>query len=195
MTTITRASDLAIVGANGGGWVAPTGTTSPTDPAIQPTDPWAGFGALSDDGLVNGVSEDSTAFTPWGLTSPFRTVVTSSVKTFKATLWETGNPVALSLMYRLPVADFVADEGGLTSYSETGSPGPDRRAFWFVVMDGETMRGFYVPQGEVTDRSDVTFKNDTMSGFELTISAYPDEAGNTVYHIDRLPESGGGGDS
>jgi hypothetical protein len=26
-----------------------------------------------------------------------------------------------------------------------------------------------------------------MAGFEWTITAYPDEAGNTVYHADRVP--------
>ncbi|WP_037576808.1 phage tail tube protein [Phaeacidiphilus oryzae] len=192
---IARATDLSIVGANGGGWVAPAGSASPADPAVQPVSPWAAFGAISDDGLVNGVSEDSTDFTPWGLTAPVRTVITKSVRTFKATLWETANPIAMSLMYRIPASGFTADGQGITSYAETGSPEPDRRAFWFVVLDGSTMRGFYVPQGEVSDRNDITFKQDEMSGYELTITAYPDDAGSTVYHSDRLPVAGGSGDS
>ncbi|MBQ1163513.1 phage tail protein, partial [Streptomyces sp. A73] len=83
-----RAADLASVGANGGGWVAATGTTAPTTPLEQPASPWEPLGASSDDGLVDGFDEDNEAFTPWGLTSPFRTVVTSSVRTFGVTLWE-----------------------------------------------------------------------------------------------------------
>ncbi|MBQ1164692.1 phage tail protein, partial [Streptomyces sp. A73] len=73
----------------GGGWVAATGTTAPTTPLEQPASPWEPLGAISDDGLVSGFDEDNEAFTPWGLTSPFRTVVTSSVRTFGVTLWET----------------------------------------------------------------------------------------------------------
>jgi hypothetical protein len=39
MVNITRAADLALVGANGGGFVAPVGTTAPTDPRNQPVSP------------------------------------------------------------------------------------------------------------------------------------------------------------
>ena len=187
MVTIARASDLTVIGANGGGWTAPVGTASPASPLVQPTAPWAALGAISDDGLVYGFDEDSQTFTPWGLTSPFRTTITQSIRTFGLTLWETARVSVQSLMYRLDEADLTPDGSGLTSFAETASPTPDRRSFWFVVFDGDTSRGFYVPQGEISDRSDVTFKQDEMSGYEITITAYPDDAGNTVYHIDKLP--------
>ncbi|MFE1321591.1 phage tail protein [Kitasatospora phosalacinea] len=188
MVTIDRSSDLTTIGANGGGWVAPVGTSSPADPATQPLPPWAPLGAISDDGLKYGFDEDSQEFTPWGLTSPFRTIITKSVRTFGMTLWETSRTTVKSVMYRLDEAD-LTPTAGVTSYAETASPSPDRRAWWFVVMDGETLNGFYVPQGEISDRSDVTFKRDEMSGYEITITAYPDEAGNTVYHLDKLPDT------
>jgi hypothetical protein len=188
MVNITRAADLTVIGANGGGFVAATGATAPTSPLEQPVAPWEPLGAISDDGLVYGFDEDSQEFTPWGLTSPFRTQITKSVRTFQVTLWETARVAVQSIMYRIPSGDLVPDEGtGLTSFAETASPVPDRRAWWFVVVDGDTARGFYVPQGEVSDRSDVTFKQDEMSGYEVTITAYPDDAGNTVYHTDKLP--------
>ncbi|MGW3491766.1 phage tail tube protein [Streptomyces sp. NRRL F-5630] len=187
MVSITRAADLTQIGANGGGWVADVGTTSPGDPSVQPLAPWAPMGAISDDGLVQGFDEDSQEFTPWGYTSPFRTQITKSLRTFQITAWETGRTTVKSLQYRLPVADLVPDTDGLTAYAETASPLPDRRAFWFVVFDGPTASGFYVPQGEITDRSDVTYKQDEIAGYEWTITTYPDEQGNTVYHADRLP--------
>ncbi|MFJ4637616.1 phage tail protein [Streptomyces hygroscopicus] len=188
MVNITRASDLTVIGANGGGWVAAVGTTAPNSPLTQPLAPWEPLGAVSDDGLVYGFDEDSQTFTPWGLTSPFRTTITQSIRTFQLTLWETARVSVQSLMYRIDAADLAPDSGtGLTSFAETASPQPDRRAFWFVVLDGDNARGFYLPQGEISDRSDVTFKQDEMSGYEITITAYPDEAGNTVYHTDKLP--------
>lgn len=186
MVNITRAADLTIIGANGGGFVADLGTTAPASPLVQPLAPWEPLGAISDDGLVYGFDEDSQEFTPWGLTSPFRTQITKSIRTFKATLWETSRVAVKSIMYRIPAAD-LAPVGGLTSFAETASPVPDRRAWWFIVLDGDNASGFYVPQGEVSDRSDVTFKQDEMSGYEVTITAYPDEAGNTVYHTDSVP--------
>ena len=186
MVNITRASDLTEVGANGGAWCAPLGTTSPGDPALQPAAPWLPIGAISDDGLVQGFDEDSQSFTPWGYTSPMRTITTSSLRTFKIVAWETGRLIVQSLQYRIPVAD-LAPASGLTTFAETASPQPDRRAWWFIVLDGETQKGFYCPEAEISDRSDVTHKNDTMAGFEWTITAYPDETGKTVYHADRVP--------
>ncbi|MCY0962610.1 phage tail protein [Streptomyces sp. H27-H5] len=186
MVSITRAADLTQIGANGGGWVAPIGTAAPASPIIQPAAPWAPIGCISDDGLVQGFDEDSQEFTPWGLTSPIRTQITKSLRTFKLTAWETSRTTVQSLQYRVPVVD-LAPVSNLTSFAETASPVPDRRAFWFAIFDGSTSRGFYVPQGEVSDRSDVTHKQDAMAGFEWTITAYPDAAGNTVYHSDIVP--------
>ncbi|MGW0905041.1 phage tail tube protein [Streptomyces sp. NPDC002853] len=186
MVNITRAADLTEVGANGGGWTAELGTLSPGDPLIQPLAPWAPLGAISDDGLVQGFDEDSQEYTPWGFTSPIRTTITKSLRTFKITAWETGRTTVRSLQYRIPVAD-LEPVSGLTTFAETASPLPDRRAFWFIVLDGETSLGFYVPEGEISDRSDVTHKQDEMAGFEWTVTAYPDLSGNTVYHADRVP--------
>lgn len=188
MVNITRAADLTIIGTTGGGWVADIGTTAPTSPLTQPASPWEPLGCISDDGLTYGFDEDSQEFTPWGLTSPIRTTITKSIRTFKVTLWETARVSVQSIMYRIPVGDLAPDGvTGLTSFAETASPVPDRRAWWFACFDGDTARGFYVPSGEISDRSDVTFKQDEMSGYEITVTAYPDDAGNTVYHTDKLP--------
>lgn len=186
MVLITRAADLAVVGANGGGWVAPVGTAALSSPLTQPLSPWEPLGAISDDGLTYGFDESSQEFTPWGLTSPFRTQITKSVRTFGLTVWETGRVAVQSLQYRLDAAD-LAPVSGITTFAETASPVPDRRAFWFLVVDGDSYRGFYVPQGEINDRSDVSFKQNEMSGYQWKITTYPDDAGNTVYHVDQLP--------
>jgi hypothetical protein len=188
MVHIDRAADLTEVGANGAGWVAPLGASAPTTPLTQPAGLWLPIGATSDDGLVQGFDEDSQTFTPWGLTSPFRTQITKSLRTFKVTAWETARQVVQSLQYRIPVAD-LDPVAGLTTFAETASPQPDRRAWWFLVLDGDIARGFFCPEAEITDRSDVTHKQDSMAGFEWTITAYPDEAGNTVYHSDMVPET------
>ena len=55
-------------------------------------------------------------------------------------------------------------------------------------LDGDNFqRGFFVPEGEITERSDVAHKQDSVAGYEWTITAYPDAEGNTVYHADRVP--------
>lgn len=197
MPTITRAADLAVVGANGGAWITDLGADAPATPTDF-SDPDAALlpaGAISEDGLTYGFDEDSEDFTPWGLAAPFRTVVTRSVRTFGVTLWETNRRIVRSVMFRLPLADLAPDVDGIHTFPETASPTPDRRSWLFDVMDGDTWERFWVPEGEVTDRSDVTFKQDEMSGYEITMTAYPDESGNTVYHLYYASVSVGSGGS
>lgn len=188
MVNITRAADLLEVGANGGAWVADLGTASPGDPDVQPLAPWLPIGAISEEGLTQGFEEESQSFTPWGYTSPIRTTITSSLRTFQITAWETGRVVVQSIQYRIPVAD-LAPASGLTEFAETASPMPDRRTWWFLVLDGEFRRGFYVPEGEVTARTEVSHRQDQVAGYQWTVTAYPDDAGNTVYHSARVPET------
>jgi hypothetical protein len=120
MVNITRAADLAQVGANGGGWVADLGTAAPAGPLTQPLSPWLPLGAISDDGLVQGFDEESQEYTPWGFTSPFRTQITKSLRTFKLTAWETARTTVQSLQYRIPIAD-LTPVGGKTTFAETAS--------------------------------------------------------------------------
>lgn len=188
MPDIIRAADLAMVGSNGGGWAAPVGTAQPGNPEATPAAPWLALGAISEEGLTNGVEEDTNSFTPWGLSSPFRTVVSSSVRTFQLTVWETFRPIIRGLHNRLEVADLVPDEDGIVTYAESATQRPDRRAFIFDVYDGNTWERAYVPEGEITERSEVTYQQTEMTGYAWTISTYPDQAGNLVYRSYFAPE-------
>src|SRR5690606_5031534 len=137
MPTIYRDAKLAVVGTNGGVWVAPLGTAQPPDPEEQPPAPWLAIGAISTDGLTNGVEEDTEQFTPWGLTSPFRTVVTRSVRTFSFTAWEINRPIGRALQNRLEVDDLQPDLDGIVRYAESGTAEPDRRSWLIDVYDGQ----------------------------------------------------------
>jgi len=188
MPTIYRDAKLAVVGTNGGVWVAPLGTAQPPDPEEQPPAPWLAIGAISTDGLTNGVEEDTEQFTPWGLTSPFRTVVTSSVRTFSFTAWEINRPIVRALQNRLEVDDLQPDLDGIVRYAESGTAEPDRRSWLIDVYDGQVWERFYIPEGEITERGEVTYQQGEMVGYEWTISTYPDSAGNLVYHSYFAPQ-------
>lgn len=188
MVNIYRDAALAVVGTNGGAWVSTLGTAQPSDPESVPPSPWLAIGAISEDGLTNGVEEDTEQFTPWGLSSPFRTVVTSSIRTFSFTAWETNRPIVRALQNRLDVATLTPDMDGIITYAETASQTPDRRSWLFDIYDGDVWERFYVPEGEITERSDVTYAQGEMVGYEWTISTYPDASGNLVYHSYYAPE-------
>src|SRR5690606_33452771 len=126
--------------------------------------------------------------TPWGLNSPFRTVTTSSVRTFSFTAWETNRPIVKSLQYKIDVADLAPDVDGVVTFAESGVSTPDRRSWLFDVYDGNVWERFFVPEGEITERGEITYAQGEMVGYEWTISTYPDAAGNLVYHAYMAPE-------
>lgn len=193
MSVITRSVDLSVIGANGGGWAVDLGAAIPATPAsVDAALPGSllPMGAISEDGLSYGFDEDSQEFIAWGQLTPFRSQITRSLRTFQVTLWETNRAVNKSLMYRLPVADVTPDGSGDFSFEETATPTPDRRSFVFDVMDGPTIERFFVPVGEVTNRDDVSFKSDEIAGYQITITAYADSAGVTVYHLGHVELSG-----
>lgn len=184
--TIARSVDLSVVGANGGGWCTDLGAAAPAVPTTFDANPDAAFlplGAVSEDGLTYAFDEDSQQFISWGLLSPYRTQVTRSLRSFEVTCWETNRAICKSAMYRLPVATVTPDVGGDYAFSESAAPAPDRRSWIFDVIDGNTMERMYVPVGEVTNRENVEFKPDAISGYKFSITAYADGAGITVYHL------------
>lgn len=197
MPTIERSDELAMIGINGGAWTVDLGDAIPTAPTdfTALTAPWLPVGMISEDGLVKGFEEDAEEFKAWGQTSPFRRVITGSVRTFGMTLWETNRAIVKSLQYRIPVADLAPDGSGISSFAESATPSQDRRSWIFDVYDGETMLRLYAPEAEVSERSDVSYKGDEVAGYEVTVTVYPDAAGNLLYHLYTVDVPGGGGDS
>lgn len=193
MAVITRSVDLSVVGANGGGWAVDLGAAIPTAPTSYDSVLAGAFlplGAISEDGLAYGFDEDSQEFLAWGQLTPFRSQITRSLRTFQITLWETNRAINKSLMYRKSVADVEPDGSGDYTFSEQATPTPDRRSFVFDVIDGLTLERFFVPVGEITDRDDVSYKSDEIAGYNITITAYNDSAGVTVYHLGHVDLAG-----
>lgn len=193
MAVIQRSVDLSVVGANGGGWVTDLGAAIPDTPATYDAviDPaFHPLGAISEDGLTYGFDEDSQEFLAWGQLTPYRAQITRSLRTFQCTLWETNRAIAKSVMYRLPVAEVTPGADGMYSFEETATPTPDRRSWIFDVMDGSTIERFFVPVGEITDRDDVSFTSDEIAGYNVTVTAYADTAGVTVYHLGKVQIAG-----
>ncbi len=174
-------SELARLGVTGALWVAPMGTTAPTGMEDWP-DGFEDLGYISDDGVTESVDEDTEDFTPWQSNTPIRTEITSSVKTFQCTLWES-KAATIGLFYRIGTSEMSTDSDGVVSFAEKGKPHRDPRCFGLDVIDGTYHRRIIVPYGEVTERGDISYKSDEMIGYEITISAYPGSDGVSVRRL------------
>ena len=49
------------------------------------------------------------------------------------------------------------------------------------VLDGDKTVRLVIPDGQVVERGEVTFKNEEAIGYQVTIVAYPDSKGVKVY--------------
>lgn len=168
---MTLNSELARLGVTGALRVAPLGSVIPVGMEEWP-EPFVDLGYISDDGITESVDEDSETFTPWQSNSPIRTETTSSTKTFNATLWESKFET-ISVFYRVGAEDFTTEADDSVSFVEKGKPPRDLRSYGIDVVDGTYSRRIILPYAEVTERGDVSYKSDTMIGYEVTITAYP----------------------
>ena len=174
-------AELARLGVTGALWVAPMGTTTPTGMEAWPSG-YEDLGYISDDGVTESVDEDTETFTPWQSSTSIRTEVTRSTKTFQATLWES-KFATISLFYRVGADEMTTDQDGVVSFVEQGKPSQDLRSFGLDVIDGTYHRRILLPMAEVTERGDVTYKSDTLIGYEVTVTAYPGADGVSVKRL------------
>ncbi|MFI0406582.1 hypothetical protein [Actinomadura sp. 3N508] len=163
--------------------VSPLATIAPTNPTDAYGAGWNDLGALDPAGLSEGVNEDRAQHTPWGYKSPVRTDITSSTRTYKFKCWET-NVHTLSLFDRVAYEDMTIVGAGPSAYLAYDVVRPnkgDERSFAIDLIDGDDNYFRYIiPRGEVTERTEITWKGDEVVGYEYTVTAYESSDGLTV---------------
>jgi hypothetical protein len=158
--------DAILVGQTGKVYDAPLGTVAPTSAADAWGTGWIDLGTINEDGLVVGISEDTSDIKAWG-GGTVRKLITSSEITFAFTCLESNVEVIRRYFRNAPVDGRVELRGGVR----------DPRAWGFDVVDGDTHVRYVVANGELTERSDITYKADEAIQFAFTVTAYPDDDG------------------
>lgn len=172
MSLNANAVRVAITGA---AYVASLDSVKPVDA----TSPWPAtatdIGWISDDGITESNSADTTEIKGWQGGQTVRKVISSSEVTYKFTAIETSKTV-LELYHK---GSKVVTTSG-KSVLAVKAPGPDRRQFGFDVIDGDSHVRIVVPDGEVTETGDITYKGDEAIAYELTVTAYPGPDGTVA---------------
>lgn len=158
-------------------WRAPIGTPLPTGTKDTMNEAFKPLGYVSEDGLTNGYGMDVNETKAWGGDTVLTTESGRS-DTFKFTLIEALNVEVLKTVH--------GDEN-VSGTLETGitikvNSNPHEQSAWVFDMEhkGEPKR-IAIPAAAVTEVGDIVYKDDEAVGYEITITATPDESGQTHY--------------
>ena len=167
----------------GGIWVAPIGTPLPTNELTALNAAFKSPGYATEDGVTRTESRDTTPIKAWG----GDTIViaqTGVEATLQVGFAEYLNALTQALIY---------GAGNVTETPATSSTGrklvivgklslPAPRNSWAVEMFSGTATGRLVlPDVQVTETDDVSYKDDELAARSVTATLFPDSTGAYFY--------------
>ena len=179
MATTNTVSNVGVgkPNINGALYVAPVGTSLPTDAVTTLDGGFSPLGYISDDGVTNSVDVDSVEIKAWGGDTVYAGTNGKTI-TWQTTLIEILNVNVLKTVYGSSnVTGTLAT--GITVKMTNEEPDPVS-----VVMEMDIRGNYYrvvLPNAKVTDLGDVTYADDAVVGYETTFTCMPDSAGGTYY--------------
>lgn len=176
-TTMNDASNVSFgkPKATGAVFVAPYGTTLPTDATTALNAAFKGLGYVSEDGLVNSVETDTENVNAWG-GDLVLVGQTSFAETFTVNLIET-NADALKVYYG---EDNVSVVGDAIKITQNSAMLPNVSVVFELVLTGGRVKRIVVPNAQIADRSsEITYVDGEAIAYPAVFTAYPDSSGNT----------------
>ena len=163
---------------NGAVYRAASGTTAPTDATTALSADFKCLGYCGEDGLVNSNSPSTTDIKAWGGDTVL-TIQEEKTDTFQVTLLEVLNADVLKAVYgSTNVSGTLSTGVTITANAKEAEEG-----VWAVdmLLNSNTVKRIVIPKGKITEIGDITYSDSDPIGYEVTITALPDESGNTHY--------------
>ena len=159
-------------------FVAPIGTALPTDSVTALNAAFKGLGYVSEDGLVNSITRETDNVKAWGgdtVLSP----TTSFEDTYQVTLIETVNIDTLKLIFGSD--NVTVGTNGETTVTVNSNELDEWSFVAETLLRDGSVRRQVIPRAKVTELGEITYNDSDPVGYETTLTAYPDESGNTHY--------------
>lgn len=163
-------------GVGGGIWMAPEGTTMPTDASSALNSAFHSLGYVDDQGVTRKISLDTTIVKAWG-GGVVAVLDNSKTETFKFRLIEPDNLDVLGLTFGEATG---ALSTGITAKSSAGNREP--HAFVISMLEANDVHHrISIPSAVVTDIGDIQYVDNKVVGFDITLTAIEDSSGYTAY--------------
>jgi hypothetical protein len=159
-------------------FVAPLGTTIPTDATSTLDNAFECCGYISDAGVVNTNTASTTAVKAWGGDTVFD-IQTEKPDQWKLTFIEHKNIAVLKTVYGSENVTGDLDTGITIT---ANSKDLDTQIFVIdMLLRDNTAKRVVLPVAKVASVGDITYSDSAAVGYETTLGCYPDEDGNTHY--------------
>ena len=161
---------------SGAVYVAPIGTTLPTDATTALDNAFVCLGYVSEDGLENNNDMDVSAIKAWGGMIVYRSL-NELDDNFVLTLIESENTDVLKAVYGSNNVTVDAS-GNVTVAVKADDPEENVWVFELALRNGRAKR-IVIADGAITAREAITYNDSDAVGYGITVSAYPDANGET----------------
>ena len=154
---------------SGYAYMAPAGTTLPTDATTALASDYQILGYISEDGITHSTTRDAAEIKDLNgdtVLSP----QTGHSETFGATFIESLNTNVLKMVYG---DDAVTVDQGAITIEADGAELP-ASVFVFELIERDKAKRIVVPNGKITEVGDVVYNANDVVGYEVTINALPD---------------------
>ena len=158
-------------------YLAPLGTALPTDASSELSAAWASLGYVSEDGVTNNNTPESDNVKAWGGDTVL-TLQTSKDDTFTFKLIEAMNINVLKSIYGEANVEEVNGVIKVTANSKIAD-----QFSWIIDMTlkGDVLKRIVIPIASISELGEISYTDSDAVGYEATITAVPDTAGNTHY--------------
>lgn len=161
--------------ATGAVLTGPLGTTVPVSATAAPNVALVATGYVGESGVVEAIDTETKNIVAWG-GDTVRKVQTSHDVTYQWTYLET-NALVLKEVYG---QDNVTETSGAFAVLVNSKELP-HRTYVLEIKDGSRRGRIVIPDGQITKRGNVTYVHTDAVKYDVTVTAYPDSAGNKAY--------------
>jgi hypothetical protein len=172
---------IAIPNTTGGVKVGATTAPAPTDATTTLDGGFVGVGYIGEDGFTESPSTDTQDIVAWG-GDIVRRIQTSHDVTYAFEMIET-NAQSLALYYgddNVTATAASPTAGNRLAVEVKGTQLP-RKSVVFEMFDGEVIERIYLPDAQITERSEIQRSHGDAARYSVTFTAYPDASGVKAY--------------